>query len=61
MSMTGSMPQQKTVSVTDLVEPQSDEPDERFTLVAQEAQIRLSSGAAVNAWTFNGLLPGPEL
>ncbi|WP_201386435.1 multicopper oxidase family protein [Ktedonobacter sp. SOSP1-85] len=53
--------QQNDVSVTDLVGPQSGEPNERFTLVAQEAQMRLRSGATVNAWTFNGQLPGPEL
>lgn len=53
--------QQKNVPVTELVGPQSGEPNERFTLTAQEAQMRLSSGATVNAWTFNGQLPGPVL
>ncbi|WP_201364666.1 multicopper oxidase family protein [Dictyobacter formicarum] len=67
-NMTGGMTghnmqhsQQNDVSVTSLVGPQSGEPNERFTLVAQEAQMRLSSGATVNAWTFNGQFPGPEL
>ncbi|MBM7790256.1 multicopper oxidase family protein [Tenggerimyces flavus] len=36
-------------------------PDVRFTLVAQEQRLRLSSGRAVEAWTFNGQAPGPEL
>lgn len=60
-NMMGHNMQQNDVSVTDLVGPQSGEPNERFTLIAQEAQMRLSSGTTVNAWTFNGLLPGPEL
>jgi FtsP/CotA-like multicopper oxidase with cupredoxin domain len=36
-------------------------PDARYTLVAQQAEIRLASGRAVEALTFNGRSPGPEL
>lgn len=49
-----------TVSVTHLAGPEGD-PDREFTLTAQEAPVRLSSGAVVTAWTFNGQVPGPEL
>lgn len=47
-------------NVTDLTGP-SGRPDAAFTLVAQEKRITLSSGATVDAWTFNGQVPGPEL
>jgi FtsP/CotA-like multicopper oxidase with cupredoxin domain len=36
-------------------------PDRRFTLTAMRARIRLSSGRTVDALTFNGRVPGPEL
>jgi len=36
-------------------------PDYRVTLTAEQASIRLASGARVDAWTFNGQAPGPEL
>lgn len=32
-----------------------------FDLVAQPARIALRPGVRVNAWTFNGTVPGPEL
>lgn len=48
-------------SVTDLAGPRDGEPDRRFTLTAQETQVRLSSGQMFTAWTFNGQIPGPEL
>lgn len=48
-------------SVVDLAGPANAEPDRRFTLTAQQAQLRLSSGATVSAWAFNGQIPGPEL
>jgi len=50
----------KAISVTDLKGP-SGKPDRRYTLVAQKKTVRLSSGKVVDAWTFNGKLPGPEL
>jgi FtsP/CotA-like multicopper oxidase with cupredoxin domain len=36
-------------------------PDDRFTLTAMNAKVRLSSGRLVDALTFNGRVPGPEL
>lgn len=51
----------KTISVTELKGPQSGTPDLQFTLTAQKKQVILSSGKKTEAWTFNGLLPGPEL
>jgi len=36
-------------------------PDDRFTLTAQHARVRLASGKTVDALTFNGRVPGPEL
>jgi len=50
-----------TISVTELTGPRTGEPDKRFTLVAQKKTIELPSGHTVEAWTFNGRIPGPEL
>jgi hypothetical protein len=50
----------QAMSVTDLKEDPG-EPDRRFTLTAQKARITLSSGKSVQAWTFDGKAPGPEL
>jgi FtsP/CotA-like multicopper oxidase with cupredoxin domain len=36
-------------------------PDARFTLTAMHARVRLSSGREIDALTFNGRIPGPEL
>jgi FtsP/CotA-like multicopper oxidase with cupredoxin domain len=36
-------------------------PDVRFTLTAQRTTVRLGSGRAIDALTFNGRVPGPEL
>jgi FtsP/CotA-like multicopper oxidase with cupredoxin domain len=36
-------------------------PDHRVTLVAKEAEIALASGRTIDAWTFNGQVPGPEI
>lgn len=49
------------VSVTELTGPRTGEPDARFTLVAQKRMIELPTGHTVEAWTFNGRVPGPEL
>ncbi|MFD5323169.1 multicopper oxidase family protein [Streptomyces sp. NPDC127092] len=49
------------VSVDALKGPKSGTPDRRFTLTAQEAKVRLASGRTVDAWSFNGQIPGPEL
>lgn len=36
-------------------------PDVHVTLTAERAPVRLASGQEVNAWTFDGRSPGPEL
>jgi FtsP/CotA-like multicopper oxidase with cupredoxin domain len=36
-------------------------PDVRITLTARKAKVRLASGTEVDAWTFNGRAPGPEI
>lgn len=33
----------------------------RFTLTARQAQVRLASGRTIEAWTYNGQVPGPAL
>jgi FtsP/CotA-like multicopper oxidase with cupredoxin domain len=49
------------VSVERLVERGGGRPDRRFTLTAQTARVELPSGRTVDALTFDGRLPGPEL
>jgi FtsP/CotA-like multicopper oxidase with cupredoxin domain len=36
-------------------------PDNRFTLTARSSTVRLSSGRTIDALTFDGRVPGPEL
>ncbi|WP_432033059.1 multicopper oxidase domain-containing protein [Streptomyces antibioticus] len=48
-------------SVTDLTGPSTGAADRRFTLTAATRTVRLASGETVDALTFNGVLPGPEL
>lgn len=48
-------------SVTELAGPRDATPDVRFTLTARQQTLRLRSGATVEAWSFNGQIPGPEL
>ncbi|MFB9325940.1 multicopper oxidase domain-containing protein [Paenibacillus aurantiacus] len=50
-----------SVFVSDLTGPREGEPDQRFTLTAEKKTVRLSSGKSVEAWTFNGQIPGPQL
>ena len=50
-----------TVSVTELHGARVAAPNHRYRLVAKEATVRLDSGRSVDALTFNGLAPGPEL
>lgn len=49
------------VSVANLTGPKEETPDRHFTLVAQKKTVTLSSGKTVDAWTYNGQIPGPEL
>ncbi|XEC96193.1 multicopper oxidase family protein [Paenibacillus tarimensis] len=48
-------------SVESLTGPQTGEPDRKFTLTAEKKTIKLPSGEMMEAWTYNGQLPGPEL
>jgi FtsP/CotA-like multicopper oxidase with cupredoxin domain len=48
-------------SVADTKVAPSGKPDVRLTLTAEKSRIRLASGAEVDAWTFNGRAPGPEI
>jgi FtsP/CotA-like multicopper oxidase with cupredoxin domain len=50
----------RTISVADLRGPLG-APDVRFSLTAEHATVRLSSGRTIDALTFNGRSPGPEL
>lgn len=54
-------PGAKMLNVNELTGPRDGTPDKKFTLVAQKAQVKLASGQTVEAWTYNGQLPGPEL
>jgi FtsP/CotA-like multicopper oxidase with cupredoxin domain len=47
-------------SVTDLHGP-AGVPQRRFTLTARHSEVRLASGRKIDALSFNGTLPGPEL
>ena len=51
----------RVVSVKDLAGATDGVPDDRFTLTAEHARVRLASGETVDALTFNGQVPGPEL
>jgi FtsP/CotA-like multicopper oxidase with cupredoxin domain len=44
-----------------LTGPKGAMPDRRLTLTAQQAEVLLASGDSIDAWTFNGQLPGPEI
>ncbi len=48
------------ISVADLRGP-SGRPDRTFTLTARQAQVELAGGDTIDALTFDGRLPGPEL
>ncbi|MGW1980594.1 multicopper oxidase family protein [Streptomyces sp. NPDC001889] len=57
----GSGPAGGPVSVSSLTGPRGERPDRRFTLVADEKTVTLASGGKVEAWAFNGQIPGPVL
>ncbi|MFC0213460.1 multicopper oxidase family protein [Paenibacillus chartarius] len=54
-------PRARQLTVDQLTGPQTGDPDRSFELTARRAVVTLSSGKQVDAWTFNGELPGPEL
>jgi FtsP/CotA-like multicopper oxidase with cupredoxin domain len=49
------------LSVDGLKGPQNGTPDVRVTLTARKAEVGLGSGRTLEAWTFDGQVPGPEL
>ncbi|MEF3302359.1 multicopper oxidase family protein [Paenibacillus sp. GYB003] len=49
------------VSVDSLAGPRTGKPDRTFALTAEKKNVQLSSGKTVEAWTYNGQIPGPEL
>ncbi|MFC4598785.1 multicopper oxidase family protein [Cohnella hongkongensis] len=51
----------KSISVMDLRGPQFGAPDQSYVLYAETKTIQLASGETIEAWTFNGQVPGPEL
>jgi FtsP/CotA-like multicopper oxidase with cupredoxin domain len=51
----------RAISVGALRGPHGGRPDLRVTLTAKKAKVRLASGRTIDAWTFNGQVPGPEL
>ncbi|MEV6596328.1 multicopper oxidase domain-containing protein [Actinoplanes sp. NPDC051346] len=48
-------------AIATLTGPRQGTPDVRFTLVAAQGKVRLSSGTDIEALTFNGASPGPTL
>jgi FtsP/CotA-like multicopper oxidase with cupredoxin domain len=48
-------------SLTSTKVPATGKPDVRLTLTAGKSRIRLASGKEIDAWTFNGRSPGPEI
>ena len=61
MSTTITVGRQSGVSVATLRGPRTGGPIVRFRLTAKHATIRLASGRTIEALTFNGRSPGPEL
>ncbi|WP_213002339.1 multicopper oxidase family protein [Winogradskya consettensis] len=49
------------LSVDQLTGPRDQTPDVRVTLTAARGTVRLTSGRTVEALTFNGMSPGPEI
>jgi FtsP/CotA-like multicopper oxidase with cupredoxin domain len=51
----------QTTSVAELRGPRNGSPDAEFKLTARKATVRLDSGRTIDALTFDGTAPGPEL
>ncbi|MFI6740191.1 multicopper oxidase family protein [Nonomuraea sp. NPDC050451] len=51
----------ESVSLATLTGPRDRAPDVRFTLSAAHGKVTLASGREIDALTFNGRTPGPEL
>ncbi|MFI5495832.1 multicopper oxidase family protein [Actinoplanes sp. NPDC051859] len=48
-------------SITALTGPRDEKPDKKFTLTARKMQLTLPGGAKIDAWTYDGTVPGPAL
>ncbi|UKS28537.1 multicopper oxidase family protein [Paenibacillus sp. HWE-109] len=59
MNMGSSDP--NATSVTQLVAQKSNAPEKTFNITAQVANINLGNGKTIQAWTFGGTIPGPEI
>lgn len=51
----------QAVSVAMLTGPRDGEPDRRVAMTAERKTVTLPSGKKIEAWTYNGEIPGPEL
>ncbi|MCM3627955.1 multicopper oxidase family protein [Paenibacillus glycanilyticus] len=60
-AVTASAEPVKEVSVDSLTGSIEGKPDVSFTLTAEKKTVKLASGRTVEAWTYNGQIPGPEL
>lgn len=60
-AVTASVEPVKEVSVDSLTGPAEGTPDVSYTLTAEKKTVKLASGRTVEAWTYNGQIPGPEL
>jgi FtsP/CotA-like multicopper oxidase with cupredoxin domain len=49
------------LSLAMLTGPRDRTPDRKFTLTAEKKTVTIGSGKTVDAWTYNGQIPGPEL
>ena len=59
-----SPPIHTTEAVSVDVYPKFENPNPQklfYTLVAQDAEIEISSGVKMTVWTYNGTVPGPTL
>ena len=59
-SSLGSVSVNKNASATTLGVQQQSETHE-YTLVAEETTLEIAPGVRVDAWTYNGTIPGPTL
>jgi len=51
----------QAISVAMLTGPREGEPDRRISMTAERKTVTLPSGKTIEAWTYNGETPGPEL
>lgn len=47
--------------ITEFIAANTNAPTKTFNLTAEESKIDLGNGKMMNAWTFNGTAPGPEI